>query len=207
MTLGGKKYPLVVDLNTYTAFEKKFEERTGYADRHGGAEYTFLTFIYEIQLATASAQKGDEEASMFDVIRAISLTKVQCLLWAAIHGYEGEGNNVKAVWPLSYEALGRLVTPANMNETVIKAFTAAVESKGPAEETPEEQVEDPTVSQTESSTTPNGGWTSGPSDAAVLASLTPISEDSPTGDTESSPESTTKPKEPGISDSTSSELL
>jgi len=174
LTLGGEKYHLYFDLNTFTAFE----EASG---------KFFLDFLASVQetlkglqdaVNAAGAKSANEaatatEAASFQILRKIGLKDVQTFLWAAMHEYDSNG---EPYWPKTRGQVGKLIDVANISTLLPTIIQANVDNFPDAPSTTESSR--PTVPKApdESLTHVSGGSVSGPSDAEILDSLTVRSE-------------------------------
>jgi len=161
VVIGGKRYHLYFDLNTYVAFERVTEKH-------------FLDFLAGLQeTVQAAVVKPTEEGKPADVtdalqvLRGISITDIRAFLWAALHEYDSQD---EPTWPLTLGKLGRLVDTQTLYDLLPKILNQNADNmRGSGEEeagTPDR----PTKSEV--STPEPGGALFGPSDADVLASLT-----------------------------------
>src|SRR6266481_5974270 len=85
ITLGGRDYVLVFNVNTFVAFEKE----TG---------AFFLDTVTDImRVVFPSDLKGQPTRDAFSVLRTISMERLRAVLWAALHEYD---ENDVPHWPL-----------------------------------------------------------------------------------------------------------
>ena len=158
--LGGRRYKLHFDLNTFA----KFEEVTG---RH------FLEFLANMQEALASIATDRSPLGAFGVLKKVAMKDLQAFVFAALHEYD---RNDEPVWPLTMGQMGKLVTVENMVD-VIRLVLRGNAENAPTSEDVQTEAENPPARPTNAgaSTPANGGDDFGPSDEAILASLTPHS--------------------------------
>jgi hypothetical protein len=162
ITLDGKPYSLLFDLNTFD----KFEEVSG---------KFFLDFLASIQDALQKARdeaKGNpqaEAALASTLMRSIRLGDIHKFIWAALHTYDREDN---PIWPISLNKLGRLIDISTI-PTLLPALL-----NGTTENLPEPDKQEPDNVRPINgslSTQEDGGLESGPSDEEILGSLTLVS--------------------------------
>lgn len=154
VTIGGKRYHLYFDLNTFAAFE----EATG---------KFFLDFLTSIQEPLAEAQKqGDPMLLM----RRISLKDVRALIWAACHTYDKRD---EPQWPMTIGQLSKQIDVASMSTLLPKLISGVSDNSPDREETDGEGSRPPDpAEENEDSPRAGGGEGSGVSDESLLASLT-----------------------------------
>lgn len=162
ITLAGKPYSLLFDLNTFSAFEEV----------SGQFFLDFLSSIQEKLANVKTASEGKPEAErnqtlVRTLMRSIKVGDLHKFIWAALHRYE----NGKAVWPFTLDELGQKIDiasipsllPALLNGTVANLPDPAVEDNvHPINGAP--------------STVNDGGSEFGPTDAEILSLMTANSE-------------------------------
>lgn len=157
--LGGKRYQMYFDLNTF----EKFEEVTG---RH------FLDFLAALQEAAAELRPSKDGAvadrELMGFLRKLAIREIRAFIYAAVHEYDRNG---EPVWPLTIGQLSRHITPGNM------ASLVALVMQGNARNSPEVEKEAGgdkvrPIDEGSPSTPEDGGAPFGPSDASILDSLT-----------------------------------
>ncbi len=179
--LGGERYQLHFNLNTF----EKFEEITG---RH------FLEFLADMQdaleasatanietmaklgtKATPAAIKKATERASLNFLKRLSIKDVRAFMFSAMHDYDSEG---EPFWPLTIGKMGQLVTLENIPQMVRLVMQGHAKNAPTKEDVEEEGGEEkPARPMTAGPSTPaSGGTAFGPSDAEILASLTPTSE-------------------------------
>jgi len=169
VTLGGKQYKLFFDLNTFEAFETA-------TSKH------FLEFLASMQEALASIPKLklDKNGSplppkpdeMFGFLRKLSIKDLRAFVWAALHDYDRNG---EPVWPLTIGQMGRLVTTETI-PMIISLVMKGTQDNSPSpddlKETEDGGKDNVRPIRAGETTPADGGLDSGPSDAAILDSLT-----------------------------------
>ncbi len=183
ITLGGKRYHLHFNLNTF----EKFEEITG---KH------FLEFVADMQEALetssrvavsmlgknpspADLQKAMEQGGKASLafLKKLSIKDVRAFFYAALHEYD---SNDEPVWTLTIGQMGKIITMDNIPDMVRMVMQGHVQNspgKEDEEPNPMGEEEEPGRPTTAGSSIPaNGGMASGPSDEEILDSLTKTSE-------------------------------
>ncbi len=156
VTLGGKRYKLYFDLNTFA----KFEEVAG---KH------FLEFLADMQEALASISADHSPLGAFGVLKKVAMKDLQAFVFAALHEYD---HNDEPVWTLTVGQMGRLVTVENMVGVIRLVLRGNTENAPSPEDTQTEAEKSPRPTNAGASTPADGGNNFGPSDESILASLT-----------------------------------
>lgn len=173
---------LYFNMNTYQAFEDVTGEM-------------FLGAIVDLQERFVKESerlkvKGQGEKGMLALARCMSMKTLMAMLWAACHEYDDKD---EPHWPLSLPALSRYVHAGTLPQIMKALFKGTKESqpKGKdemplssqaAKESKKSEVEEDMLGTTRPTDDENlpgksGGFSSGPSDDEILASLERKSED------------------------------
>ncbi len=100
----GKKYELVFDLNTFSAYEESTKK-------------SFFDTLAEMVEQLQSLPKNEQgqvdlsKVSGLALFRAVRITDLQALVWAACHTYDHRDN---PVWPFTRNQMGRLIHFGNV---------------------------------------------------------------------------------------------
>ena len=173
ITLGGKKYTMWFDLNTFW----KFEEISG---------VHFLEFLASMQEALASLPTSridpktkkitpPKPEDMFGFLRKLSIRDLRAFVYAAMHDYD---RNDEPVWSLTIGQMGRLVTTETI-PTIISLVMRGTQENAPGADDLKEAGDDKSNVRPirAGETTPaDGGLDSGVSDEDILQNLTRTSE-------------------------------
>ena len=151
ITIGGERHKLYFDLNTFAAFE----EATG---------KFFFDFLANLsETLQEAAKSANAEAVGFAILRKVALKDIRDFLWAAMHVYKGD----EPEWPHTRGQIGRMVDVNNVM-AILPALLRANADNSPDQE----DVARPPEPKAENSAHPSGGSGFGPSDDAILASMT-----------------------------------
>lgn len=153
--LNGTTYQLHFNLNTFAAFEEV-------VGKH------FLTFLIGLQEGIEESQKTNNPMA---ALAKISIRDVRAFVWSALHTYEDK----LPQWPMTLHEVGQQIDMTNLDKVLPTLLMAHAENAPEPPQPVKEGAEARPIEEVKS-TVVDGGIESGPSDADVLASLTPTSE-------------------------------
>lgn len=118
--LGGRDYQLVFDVNTFAAYEKATDKFF----------FDAIFRLVDVLNSFPKTEKGMVRIDPMKMLKAVSITDLRALVWAACHDYD---KNDEPVWPLSINQVGRMIHFGNVMP-IVSALIAGQTANYPTAE-------------------------------------------------------------------------
>ncbi len=111
VTLNGKHYPLVFDMNTFAAYEEATKKNF----------FETLAGLIDTLSQMPRDDGGNLKLNPMVLFRAVSVRDLRALVWAALHEYPSGSD--EPVWPLTLNQVGRSIHVGNIVEITMAVLT------------------------------------------------------------------------------------